>query len=286
MFRLALNALGGIYKQAHIIITLGDEKITPLPNKWEPYFGNTVKLNWVAPELYKQHSYFAQADARWKYDHDEYNFIVFCDADTLLIRPFDGLLIKMWQSPTAMGVIAHYPFPHHENNKQIWFELAKKFTGKPIEFNYRNTLIPYSNESEYADSPFYINFGFLLMTSRIIKTMRDTYVTMRPRIGPLIKKPFFAGQIALTLSLLAHDIPTHALGLRYNFPNDVLADSLHPKELADIRLLHYLRTDIFDRQTIFTNENAFMDFLSLKLSGSNKVFQDHIRKLTNGKYPF
>jgi hypothetical protein len=124
------------------------------------------------------------------------------------------------------------------------------------------------------------------MTSGMIKTIRDTYFSIRPQIAPLLKYPEFAGQIALTLSILRQDIPTNTLGLRFNFPNDPIADSLHPKELEDVRLIHYLRTDQFDRQIIFTDKNTFKDFLSKPLHGSNKVFQEHVRKLTNGVYPF
>lgn len=290
MFRLALDALGGIYKEAHIILTLGDNEFSPLPDRWRPYFGDSVKLNWVDPQSYRKYQYNAQADARLGYDHGEYDVVIFCDADTLLIRPVDELLFMVRQSPAVMGVIAHYPFPLNaeDNVKQVWMELARQFAGKPIDFKYRYTLVSPDDLSEFASCPFYVNFGFVLITPKIIKTIVNTYLSIRPEIALLkiLKQPYFSGQIALTLALLAHDIPTYDLGLRYNFPNDTAADGLHPRELEDVCLIHYLRTDQFDRQTIFISEDAFNDFLSLKLNGSNKVFQDHIRKLTNGRYPF
>jgi hypothetical protein len=101
-----------------------------------------------------------------------------------------------------------------------------------------------------------------------------------------VEAPVFSGQIALTLALAAHDVATRAVGLRYNFPNDRRADRLHPEELLDVRLIHYLRTEQFDRQEIFATERAFHRFLSLQLDGSDRVFQLYIRKLTKDVYPF
>jgi len=288
MFRLALDSLGGIYKRAHIIIMLGGAEIMSLPEKWKPHFGNTVKPNWVDSELFQKYGDFAQGNARFLYDYDAYDIVVFCDADTLLIKQIDDLFIRLQKSPAVIGTIAHYTFPHApgENVDQTWRKLAKQFTGKSIELNYRHTLVSDTNHSEFPNSPFYVNFGFVASTPRIIKTIRDTFLSIRSSIIPLMENPRFTGQVAFTLSLLAHDIPTYAVGLRYNFPNDAVADKLRPKELKDIRLIHYLRTDKFDRQTIFAAEHAFKDFLSLNLNGSNKIFQRHIRKLTNGRYPF
>ena len=288
MFRLALDALGEVYKKAHIILSLGDEEFSPLPDRWKPYLRNTTKLNWVDPQLYQRYSYAAQGNARWKYNYEGYDIVIFCDADTLLVRPIDDVLARIQQSPAVMGVMAHYPFNWNtgDDNDQAWMELARRFLGKPIDLNHKYTLV--SDDDPSANCPFYANNGFIVITPKIIKSLANTYLSLRPKIASLkeIKNPAFAGQIALALSLLTLDTPTYELGLRYNFPNDPVADKLHPKELEDVRLIHYLRTDKFDRHAIFATEDAFNDFLSLKLDGSNKFFQDHIRKLTNGRYPF
>jgi hypothetical protein len=74
--------------------------------------------------------------------------------------------------------------------------------------------------------------------------------------------------------------------MSYNFPNDPVADKLYPQELNSISVLHYLRTDKFDRQKIFVSKKNFEKFLSLRLTGSNKIFQEFVKYLTGGKYPF
>lgn len=288
MFRLALDSFGGIYKNAHIILALGGKEFVPLPDRWKPYLGNNIRLNWAEPHLFAKYSYASQGNARWKYNYDGYDIVILCDADTLLIQPIDDVVTRMQTSPAVMGVIAHYPFTWQteQDNEQVWSELAKDFIGKPIDLKYKYTLLPHDDPS--SNSPFYINYGFVALTPQIIKTLASTFLDLRPRIMTHkdIKHPVFSGQISLALSVLLRDVPTHELGLRYNYPNDPIADQLHPEELEDVRLIHYLRTDRFERHTIFATEEAFYNFLSLDLEGSNKVFQEHVRKLTNGKYPF
>lgn len=288
MFRLSLDALGGIYEQAHIIISFGDEKIQSIPDKWTAQFGNKVNFHWADPELFRQHQYLAQVDARWNYDHDQYDYVIFCDADIILINPIDDLLFRQWQCPSIMGVIAHYPFLliPEDDYRQIWAGLVETYSGKTVEFKYHHTLVQGHDLSKSSKCPFYINFGFVLMTPKIVKTIRNTYLTIRPEVSRLLNGTYVSGQIALTLSLLAHDVPARSIGMRYNFPNDIIAESMHPLELADVRVIHYLRTNIFDRQKIFTSQNLFDEFLLLNLDGSNKVFQKKIHSLTHGLYPF
>lgn len=287
MFKLSLDALGGVYKQADIIITFGDEQIRPIPDRWKFLLEKKVIINWAAPTEYLLKKYHAQGDAQWIYDHGNYDYVCIVDADVLIVRPIDDLLTNMLQDPAITGTIAHYPFPTNtgENPQQVWQNLATHFIGKPIDFEYRYTLV----EGEPLEStfcPFYINFGFILMSPEIIQTIRETYLDIRKNVAPLLKYPYFSAQVALALAVAANQIPTRAVGLKYNFPNDSNADHLHLNELNDVRLIHYLRTEKFDRQKIFTTKTEFEHFLSLDLTGSNKIFQDYIKNLTDGKYPF
>ena len=287
MFRLSLNSLGGIYERADIVITLGDDDVKPLPERWKPHLNKNVKINWVDSELYRQHKYDAQSDAQWIYNHEEYDFICIVDADVMIIRPIDDLLFGTLNYPSLGGTIAHFPFPtaQNDNPQQLWLRLAHQFIQKPLEFGYRHTL-SVGQPDEYTFCPFYINFGFILLTPEIIREISGTHLDIRPKVALKLEDPYFAAQTSLALTLAAHNIPVHAVGLRYNFPNDEDADHLHLNELRDVRLIHYLRTEQFDRQRIFTSQLEFDRFLSLELSGSNKIFQQYIRDLTNGSYPF
>jgi hypothetical protein len=287
MFKLSLDALGGSYKDADTIITLGDEQIKLIPDQWKFLLEKNIIINWAAPEDFLRKKYDAQGDAQWIYNHEKYDFVCILDADVLIMRPIDDLLTNMLQNPAITGTIAHYPIPTNtgENPQYLWQKLANHFIGKPIDFEYRHTLV----EGQPMDStfcPFYVNFGFILISPKIIQDLRETYLDIRKKVSPFLKYPYFSAQVALTLAVAAHQIPTRAVGLRYNFPNDSKADHLHLNELTDVRLIHYLRTEYFDRHKIFTSQPEFEHFLSLKLTGSNKIFQDYINNLTDGRYPF
>jgi hypothetical protein len=287
MFRLALDSLGGIYEEADVIITLGDREIRPVPERWRAHLNRNVVVNWADPEMFRQLEYDAQGDAQWRYHHDGYDVICILDADVMITRPIDDVLLNVLQSPAIVGSIAHYPLPVHpdENPQQFWNRLSQRFINRPIEFNYRYSLAE-GQPDEHTFCPFYVNFGFLLLTPAILQLLRSRYLEIRPKIARELVDPYFSGQASLALTIAAQDVPARAVGLRYNFPNDGVADRLHRNELMDVRVIHYLRIEQFDRHRIFTSRLEFDHFLSLDLAGSNRVFQDHIRRLTKGRYPF
>ena len=112
-------------------------------------------------------------------------------------------------------------------------------------------------------------------------------ICLRPVEGNrLLADPYFSAQITLALVVEMLQVPTREIGLRYNFPNDKNADRIQEHELDDVRVIHYLRTNQFDRQKLFTSKKHFQEFLSLDLDGSDKVFQEYVMALTGNQYPF
>ena len=101
-----------------------------------------------------------------------------------------------------------------------------------------------------------------------------------------LRYPYFSGQVALALAVAAMDARTCALPMRYNFPNDALAEQRFPEELENVKVFHYLRTDQFDRQLAFTSREQYQEFLQAPLTGSNKVFQSHVRSILGAEFPF
>jgi hypothetical protein len=74
--------------------------------------------------------------------------------------------------------------------------------------------------------------------------------------------------------------------MRYNFPNDPLAEQLHPRELEKVVAFHYLRTDQFDRHAIFATAESYSRFFSLPLSGVNEAFRKAVETMFGADYPF
>src|SRR5690606_8851788 len=97
---------------------------------------------------------------------------------------------------------------------------------------------------------------------------------------------YWAPQVCIPLAVEDAKLSTCALPMRYNYPNDKIADSLYPEELEKIIVMHYLRTGKFDRHSIFSDEESFNQCLGLELSGSDRIFQEFVAGLTSGEYPF
>jgi hypothetical protein len=99
------------------------------------------------------------------------------------------------------------------------------------------------------------------------------------------KEIFFSGQIALTLSILRARLEVISLGSEYNCIN---SDEMLGKGLAnpaDIRVMHYLRTEVFDRHTFLCRPKAFETFRTKSFASPVvQLFQRHVLSLPNVFY--
>lgn len=283
MLRLSLDRLGGVYRQAQLIVTLGAEQYEPLPARWAPWYEN-IEIRWAALDEFREKSYLASANERWRYLPADCDFLIHCDADIVMLRPIDDLLEDLSANPAVGGAIAHSPFPQFpcETPAERWQKLADHFLGRPIDLDYKHTL----GCNVEVSCPFYVNYGFVIFPVELFESLRMFNLSYCERIYYHLREPYYAGQVALALSVDANDTPARALPMRFNYPNDHRADACYPGELQDIRVMHYLRVTEFDRQKIFTEPESFDRFLELKLEGSNAVLQALIRDITGSQYPF
>jgi hypothetical protein len=287
MFRLALDSLGGIYERSRLVLSLGGEDGTPVPAKWKPHLGR-VELRRTPDE----HSRRGGNCGSFRYEllDDCADLSILCDADTLLLRAFDpGVLEGFVRRPAVRGVIAHFPPPLMDNSGhdysghgQHWFWnfIAGRTVGKNMDFAHCYTLM-----TSQVPCPFYVNYGFVVGTPGLFRRLRDESTALLPKIRVLLDN-YFADQIGLAVACAATGVPTEAMPMRYNFPNDPVADAMYPDELTSAVVIHFLRTRLFDRHRIFASPAAFEEFLGLPLVGSNRVLQHRVQEITGGTYPF
>lgn len=288
MFRRSLDYLGGIYKRAVVIANFGDQSIKELPERWQPHFARIV-THFVPPvNSQGPDDYFAQSLAKWTNIPDECDVIVFSDADTIFLRPIDDLLTLLVTTPAIAGTIAHWtPFnAEGVDPREEWAALARECLDREMPLDYTHTLTTDKDPPSLRKCPFYLNFGCVILPRKFLDQIRSTYLPLLSRVMPLLPNPVFTAQVSLTLAVYAHNIPHQAVDMRYNFPNDELAEALYAESMHDLRVIHYLRTQRFDRQQIFASAEEFHSFLELDLRGSDKMFQDHVRILTGSRYPF
>jgi hypothetical protein len=215
------------------------------------------------------------------------DLVIMCDADTIVLRPFSDQVLNLVGRDAIGGVIAHIHFPWGKKSSgdsvADWNSISNAALGAGIEMKYRYTL--YSITAASLECPYYINLGFLIGSPGVLRLLHEVCEPIRERVRQHLINSFDA-QVGLALAVSHANIPAVALPMRFNFPNDPIADRLYPAELSAVSVLHYLRRTLFDRQKIFSDESAFRSFLELNLEGSNKILQEFIRRLTAGYYPF
>ncbi len=170
----------------------------------------------------------------------------------------------------------------NNNPTQEWSEIAKETIGHDIQMKYQYIL---NSKEAIKEAPFYINYGFLASTPKLLKNLYTCDIEIVDTVANYVGS-FWAPQVSLALAIEKLNLPSYPLSVHYNYPNYKIMDERYPGELENIIVLHYLNTDYFDRHLIFTSEKHFGKFINMRLDGSSLVFQEHVIKLTRGKYPF
>jgi hypothetical protein len=287
MFRLALDALGGIYEQARVVLCLGNPPAATVPTRWQPHL-RRIEVAHAPPELCRVNG--GPGAFRYELLDPSCDLAFLCDADTLPMRPLDPVVLQRFvDRPAIRGVIAHYPPPltdeignDHTGHGPEWFWrlIASRTLGTPIPLTHSYSLVPAP-----TPCPFYINYGMVSGSPELLRRLARQLDWIRPRIRAVLANRFVS-QLSLAIGCVAGNLAVEAVPMRYNFPNDRVADGMYPEELEQIVMMHYLRLDYFDRQQIFVSADAFKNFLDLRLEGSDLLFQQRVRDITDGRYPF
>ena len=290
MIRLALDALGGDHRAARFAFAFGSESCSTIPARWRRAYRD-IDVHFVSPELVAKKGIDAQCDVLWDILDPSADISILIDADTLPLRAIPAeVLTSVKESGAIHGVIAHFPPPlHHEGDPveggptsadDVWPVLADRLLGRELPTPWEYTLMRPS-----TPAPFYINHGVVAGTPDALAGLNRAIQNIRPQLRKILDNDF-ADQIAIPLGVVAEGLPARALPMRFNFPNDPRADELYPDELANVVIMHYLRTAEFDRHIVFHDAAAFDDFMRRRLDGSKQVFRERVRELTGGQLPF
>ena len=296
MFALSLRELGSPYSIAPIHVSLGHKERVPIPDSYGlAQCRDQLRWHWVTEEFVEQ-TYWAQGENRFRVIGDS-EFVCLCDADTLLVRRIDELLEQLRASPGVAGRVVHAPqfsATKERSVRQGWEDAAQKLLGRSIDFPCRYTLRRNSNSPD-NETPFCVNFGFVIGPRELVRGLGPDVSDLREKIFDLFpalpdtsppQVHFFSGQVALALAIEKNQTPWHALPMRYNWPNDAVADALYPEEIPQIRVLHYLRRAEFRRECIFCEPESFRQFMQMRFSAAgNQLLQQRVRKLTGGIFP-
>ena len=288
--RRQLDRLGGDYARARLVFCFGVSEPGPIPERWVPHYEN-IEVHWADTEEFRRDGNGAQGYKLFQLLDPMADISMICDADTLVLNPFPTAFFdEMRSSPAICGAIGHYPPPLSHDGPAIaelpsddlglWSLLADRILGRPIAMRHAYSLL-----RPLRPCPFYINHGVVAGPPALLAALFEEMRDIIPRIRSVLDNDF-CDQLGITLGIERRGLPCRPLPMRYNFPNDPIADELYQEELANVVVMHYLRTDHFDRHRIFHKETEFAHFMRAPLSGSNAIFREYVRQLTGGQFPF
>jgi hypothetical protein len=250
---------------------------------WRQYLRD-VNVAHVSVDSWTRDDNWAQADAALRWAPRDADVLLTLDADTLPVANFEDVLDRVFEQDLVAGVMAHYPPPPGHTPRADWAKAAEGLIHQPLTFAHSYSLEP--GEGSSRGAPFYVNGGVVFFARPCFDRFAPLYLELRPRLSGRVSNDAFTGQIASTLAVTEARLKTCTLPMRYNFPNDSLAESLYPEEAARVVIYHYLRTGQFDRHSIFATRQTFEAFLGLQLEGPNLGFQHSVRRIFDSRYPF
>ena len=288
-FDTALRRLNWSHWQPSVLVCMGGELDANAFEQWQPYLRDVTIL--FVPKSHSESTpfYYAQIDGLFRWAPVDADVFVRMDADTLPVGDLEDLLDHVVDTASIAGVMAHFGFPVRPgmlSSRETWQRTADGLISAPLDFRYSYSLTEANVPEENRTAPFYLNDGAAFFPKSLFREFAEHYLDLRPKVMGRLAYPYFSGQIALSLAVTEMRARTCALPMRYNFPNDERATKKFPEELESIKLFHYMRTDQFDRQLIFTDASSYEGFLNASLTGANKVFQQNVRRLIGREFPF
>jgi len=246
----SLRVHGGRYRDAPVILTVGDERRDPDLARKHPWMAdNGVEVRWVDQDLFARESFYATACERYRYEFRS-DVVLALDADTLIAGPLDELVEEAHRSGALCGVVAHVPpLARREQWQAIYDSLDLGELRTPCEHTGWGYM--FQDESMRYCPP-YFNLGVLAAPAGVMRSVgRDIYELMTA--VDAVERTAYRVQIAVSLAVTRSSLPFRALSFRWNFVNDPLLEALHAGELGEVRIIHLLRRHQVNKDELFAS---------------------------------
>lgn len=271
----SLARLGPPYSTAKIQVSIGERPTQEEVTAANPWSASCPVEWYVAPDaVYERAPAAPWVSGLGRYEcPSNADVIVLCDADICPIARFDELLTLLDRdTPVIAGLQAHYSPFRNLDNDATWRRLLREIGEPDTALTQR-----YSMDVEHAHGacPPYFNYGFVAFNAsafRAIAPIMAQYLhiacTALPRNG-------FAAQIALTLALSAAKVEVISLGHELNCANDDVLINHGLVAVDDVRVIHYLRGDEFNRHHFLSDRERYDDFVGTR---KRNLITEHLRQ--------
>jgi hypothetical protein len=231
-----------------------------------------IDWQWVPGRLFDQWShtrspFLATMNMRWHPPVDG-DHVLIVDADVI----FTGPLTELFAFDSVVGVQAHISPLTNEQWKYLF-----AINGCPSpEFEH-----VYSGAGimgpEGQKGPYYVNSGFFFAPRHLFERMCAPYQEAVNICKLAMRDSYWFDQLALALAVAKSGVPHLTLPISYNFPNQAAFDTAYPGGLLAAKVLHYLRTDIIDRDRDFADLTAIKRLVArTDLTGSNEIVRQTV----------
>lgn len=200
--------------------------------------------------------------------------MLFLDADVICT----GRLDDLFGFDGIQGVQAHVA----PVSQMAWHRLFFDFGIDVVSMHHT-----YSGQGvmgQFELGPFYPNSGVVFGPRASFEAIASRYDDAIEFLRVNVSDAYWFDQLGLALACAGHSV--RELPLRYNFPNQAAFDAWCPLELRAVRFLHYLRTDVVDRDRDFADIAAIRRLVArTDLTGSNEVLRRRVAELLPVAFP-
>lgn len=231
----SLRRFGGAYRNARVIVTIGDGVIDHDLERRHPWMARQgVEVRWLELEKFHRDSFYATAVDRFCQQFES-DMVLMLDADVLIRRPLDDLM-RLCRSCFG-GVIAHTPpFPQQATWQAVYDTVGLGRVRTPHEHGGWGYFY---GDPERRYCPPYFNFGVLCGPADLMGQIGERIYPLMHKVNGVVET-IFRCQLAVSLAITEQRIPYRCLPMRYNYPNCPPIEALHGIELPHAVLLHML----------------------------------------------
>ena len=296
-FRIPISPTPDFYERVHLFcaalrraepgstdvvrIVVGDRADLSQVQHDNPW-SNEYDVEWhrVPDGIFAAHSFYGTADFRYLLSETMSDLVVLSDADTVLLRPIrQDFLWMIRPEPCIAGHMAHFPPPFEPVvGSELMSEDLWRFLFREFFIPWPETLYRYSFDANgKTPIPAYYNLGFVVLNQAALRIFRQEIFTVQEQLRKLIDSHMRC-QIAVTLISYRHAMRRTNLPAIFNAANDLVHLSCNRVQMDQIKVLHYLRNDEFDKRSFLTDERSA--FLQATLENpANQLLQELIREL-------